>query len=374
MGVEFDRLLDPFTGPFEPVTDWNVRMPAGRVLRASGATGFVTDRRVNNAAVAVNRLLAAGEAVYWLHGAGGAGAETRGGFYVRSRPANAALLEKIAADQGVVFEGVPGPAPAAAAAWRISRPRIGLWDQYGGSMDSGWARWILEQFEFPFERVFAQRLDAGDLNTAFDALVFVEGGIPAGGGGSGRSGAAPANVPAEYQSHLGRVTAEKTLPTLRQFVANGGTIVAIGDSAMNLARHFSLPIENHLVEDGKEIPRNKYFVPGSLLALQVDVAQPVAHGMSAKTTAFFDNSPVFRLGADAAARGVTKIAWFEGQAPLRSGWAWGQHYLDGGVAAVEVKVGKGRVLLYGPEILKRAQPHGTFKLLFNALFLSAARP
>ena len=25
-------------------------------------------------------------------------------------------------------------------------------------------------------------------------------------------------------------------------------------------------------------------------------------------------------------------------------------------------------MLYGPEILQRAQPHGTFKLLFNALY------
>jgi len=76
---------------------------------------------------------------------------------------------------------------------------------------------------------------------------------------------------------------------------------------------------------------------------------------------------VFRLGPDAASRGVTPIAWFDSPAPLRSGWAWGQHYLDGGVAIAEARVGKGRLLLCGPEITFRAQPHGTFKFLFNAL-------
>ena len=88
---------------------------------------------------------------------------------------------------------------------------------------------------------------------------------------------------------------------------------------------------------------------------------------------FFDDSPVFALGPQAAAAGVTRIAWFDSKTPLRSGWAWGQNYLEGGAAAIESKIGKGRVLLFGPEILQRAQPHGTFKFLFNAIQLGGAR-
>ena len=90
--------------------------------------------------------------------------------------------------------------------------------------------------------------------------------------------------------------------------------------------------------------------------------------MRERTDFFFDNSPVFKLKPGAEAAGITSIAWFDSPTPLRSGWAWGQEYLNGGVIALEAKVGKGRVLLYGPEILQRAQPHGTFKLLFNALY------
>jgi hypothetical protein len=71
---------------------------------------------------------------------------------------------------------------------------------------------------------------------------------------------------------------------------------------------------------------------------------------------------------------VRTIATFETDTPLKSGWAWGQKYLKGGIAAAEVQVGTGRVLLYGPEILHRAQPHGTFKLLFNALLTLATVP
>ena len=90
--------------------------------------------------------------------------------------------------------------------------------------------------------------------------------------------------------------------------------------------------------------------------------------MKERTDVFFDNSPVWKLGADARVRGVTPVAWFDSPAPLRSGWAWGQAYLDKGVIAVDAQVGKGRVFLYGPEILMRAQPRGTFKFLFNAIY------
>jgi len=260
----------------------------------------------------------------------------------------------------------------------VRAPRIGLWDQYGGSMESGWTRWILEQFEFPFTRVYAPELDAGDLNAKYDVLVFVSGAIPAasppaaggrGGRGSG-AGPEPASVPAEYRAQLGRVTAEKTIPQLRTFIENGGTVIALSDSAMNLAAHLKLPIQNHLLENGEPLPPAKYFVPGSVLSARVDTSHPLAAGMRERTDFFFDNSPVFKLAPGAEAAGVRPFVRFDSPAPLRSGWAWGQQYLDGGVLAIDATIGKGHVVLYGAEILQRAQPHGTFKLLFNALYAS----
>jgi hypothetical protein len=90
--------------------------------------------------------------------------------------------------------------------------------------------------------------------------------------------------------------------------------------------------------------------------------------MKTYTDFFFDNSPVWKIGPDGAAKGVKALAWFDSKTPLRSGWAWGQQYLENGVIAAEVTVGKGRVLLFGAEILQRAQPHATFKLLFNGIY------
>jgi len=68
-------------------------------------------------------------------------------------------------------------------------------------------------------------------------------------------------------------------------------------------------------------------------------------------------------------KGVKAVAWIDSPAPLKSGWAWGQQYLDQAVEIIEAPLGKGHVVLFGPEIAWRAQPHGTFKFLFNGIYL-----
>src|SRR5262249_35356036 len=195
------------------------------------------------------------------------------------------------------------------------------------------------------------------------------GGGPGGRGGGG--GPNPQEIPEEDRSQIGRVTADKTIPQIRAFVENGGPVFSLSASALNLAQPLQLRIENHLVENGAPIPRSKVFGPGSVVTGKVDTSNPLAAGMTERTDFFFDNSPVFKLGPGAEAAGVKAFAWFDSPTPLHSGWAWGQKYLDGGVIAIEAPIGKGRVVLYGPEITQRAQPHGTFKLLFNALFSAA---
>ena len=356
MGIAFDRILEPFTGPFERITDWNVKPPAGTVTGSGKAAAYDLSFAQNDTVRAVNRLLAAGDTVV----------RTSTEYKVLNRTGTFGRVQSIARDLGVNFAGetvIKYVTP------EIRNARIGLWDQYGGSIAAGWTRWILEQFEFPFSRVFARELDGGNLNAKYDVLIFVDGAIPGRESGGPGGAAEPGDVPLEYRAHLGRITAHTTIPQLRTFVERGGTVVAIGSSAMNLAVHLKLPTEDHLTENGAPVPRSKFFVPGSLLTARVDTsgaATPSANGMREHADFFFDNSPVFRLASGAT--GVVPIAWFDTPSPLHSGWAWGQRYLDKGIIALQAAIGSGRVYLFGPEILQRAQPHGTFKLLFNALY------
>jgi hypothetical protein len=134
-----------------------------------------------------------------------------------------------------------------------------------------------------------------------------------------------------------------------------------------MADWLDVPVEKYVTA-----PREKYYIPGSLLSVDVDNSNPLAYGMPKQAVVFFDNSPVFKLRPDASLRGVSAVAWFSGAKPLVSGWAWGQEYLDGGTAVAEASLGRGKLFLLGPEVTFRGQSHGTFKLLFNALYAGSA--
>ncbi|HEX5076475.1 MAG TPA: M14 metallopeptidase family protein [Gemmatimonadaceae bacterium] len=382
MGVQFDRILDGFDCPCQPIAGL-ADPPAGTVASA-GAAGYLLSHNTNDAFVAVNRALKAGNDVYWLKSPMNANGKTypAGTFYIASKGNTTQMLQTLAKEKGLSFDGTS--AKPNGDALKLQPKRIALWDQYGGSMPSGHTRWLFEQFEFPYTVVYPQTLDGGNLSAKYDVIVFQGGAIPAPAGeGQGRRGGFgreidPSTIPEEFRGWLGRVTPEKTIPQLKKFLEDGGTIITVGSSAA-LAYYLGLPVTNHLVErtpqgQVRELPNDKFYVPGSILRVAVDNTAPVAAGLPDKLDVFFDEDPVFRLEPDAARKGVRPIAWFDSPHSLRSGWAWGQSYLDGGVAIAEANVGKGKLYLFGPEITFRAQPHGTFKFLFNGIYAGSTTP
>jgi hypothetical protein len=380
MGVHFDRILDGFDGPFQPITGL-ATPPAGTVSGVASAAGYLVSHEVNDAFVAVNRAIKAKAPVYVLRAPLSANGKRypAGTFYIGATSATTPMLQELAKTIGLSADGTT--ARPGADATLLHPVRIALWDQYGGSMPSGHTRFLLEQFEFPYEIVYPGTLDAGNLASRYDVLILPSGAVPANDRASGRGffdNNDSSAVPAEYRDRLGRVTIAKTVPELRNFLQAGGTIVAVGTSA-NLGLHLGLPITNALLErtsSGAErpLPAEKFYVPGSVLRVQVDTTQLVSFGLPRDVDVFYNNNPAFRLGSDAAAKGVKPLAWFANGTPLRSGWAWGQSYLDGAVEAVEAQVGKGTLYLFAPEITFRAQPHGTFKWLFNGIYGAEAQP
>jgi hypothetical protein len=332
MGVKFDRVLDPIK------IDTNVAYFGSNpyLILIAPAGKWVGDMTDSGTYLQASKALASGTSVNLYNSAG------------------SHLL-------GTGYLGQPET-----GALKLTMPRIALWDRYGGSMESGWTRWIMDQFKIPYTVVYPQELDSGNLNAKFDVIVFVDGAIPSELGP--KRAPNTEGIPEQYRSWLGNVN-QDTLPKLREFLDNGGSIVTLGSST-SLAKHLGLPVENYLVADGKPLPRTKYYVPGSILKVRVDYKQPVAWGtMNMEANVMFDNSPVFKITDTSR---VTPIAWFDTDKPLVSGWAWGQSYLKDGVAIAEAPVGKGKLYLFGPEILYRGQSWGTFRFFFNALLLSRA--
>jgi hypothetical protein len=367
MGVRFDRVLDAFDGPFERVDAAVV--PRGTIRGPSNPAGYFLHHHQNDAAVVVNRLLKAGEQVYWPRDR--SAGDTRNGtgmIFVKAGADTASILAQASVDLGVSAAGVA--AHPDGAALRLHAVRVGLWDRYGGASGSGWARWILERYEFTFERVYAQALDAGALRSRYDVLILTDEAVP------GRPRPPAAEVPPEYLATTGTITTERTIPRLKQFVEDGGTLILIGDST-SIAASLGVPVASGLVDrrsDGSTRPLGpeRFYVPGAVMSASVDNTTPLGYGFEPAVDVMFDKSPVFRLSPGPSA--ASRVAWFSSPTPLRSGWAWGQAHLEGGVAVADARVGRGRVLLFGPEIVFRAQAHGTFKFLFNGIFYSSAQP
>ena len=347
MGVKFDRILDGFDGPFEKLAA-EVRPPAGTITQVPAPSGYFLSHAVNDAFIAVNRLLKSNEEVYWIKTAFQANGKTypAGTHFIAARPGTLTKLQKMAQEIGLTFEATR--AKPGGEALKLRPVRIGLWDRAGGSVPSGWTRLVLENFEFPFSVVYQPGLESVDLAEKFDVLVFVDDSPP------------------------------QPVPQLKKFLQDGGTILAIGGSTA-LAFSLDLPVLDALAEiqpDGRalKLPRTQFYVPGSLLQAKVDNANPLAFGMPDRADFFFDNSPAFRLRPNAERSGVRTVAWYDSNAPLHSGWAWGQKYLENTAAVLEANVGKGKLFLFGPEILFRSQPHGTYKLFFNGIYYGRAEP
>jgi hypothetical protein len=340
MGVKFDRILEAFEGPFAPVT--SVRPPAGHITGVASPRGYLVSHHQNDAFIAVNRLLKAGEDVYWLHDRTIGGAPNGTGMmYVAARPSTRAILEQ-SMPLGLTFAGVADPAPADSL--KLAPVRIALVDRPTGTAPSGWVRWLLERYEFPFEIISTNALE--DDIARFDTLILTD----------------ELTVP------------RRSIPALQQFLEQGGTVLAIGDST-GVARDLGLPIGDALVTEDSEgrsrsLPSEMFFIPGSVLRVRVNNSTPLGYGFEPEVDVFFDSSPAFRI--DPGERAVQRVAWYATETPLRSGWAWGQQRLKDAVAVIDAKFGKGRVLLFGPEVTYRAQPHGTFKFLFNGIYYSKA--
>jgi hypothetical protein len=250
---------------------------------------------------------------------------------------------------------VDAPSGGGAHGKPYKRLRIGLWDTYGGSMDSGWLRYTLEKYHFDFKVIYPPQFGE-DLGEKFDVILFPDGAIPTGDRRGGNELLNDPTIPAELRAIMGDMNTER-IRSLEKFVKNGGRVVAIGSSGKNLASRFSLPVEDAL----EGVKGTDYYVPSSVLRMRVEPSW-LTRGYEEYVDVMFDNSPVYKVK-----EGATRIAWFDSASPLRSGWALGQDKLKDATAVALCPLGKGEVVLIGPEVNFRAQSDAGFKLLFNAL-------
>jgi hypothetical protein len=369
MGVAVDKLTGgAVNAQTEKVT--TAATPAGSITGTAKAA-YALDPRTNESFIAVNRLLKGGDAVYRSTAPVQVGGHSwpAGTFLVAPGQGTHARVEQAAKTLGLSVAALD--ANPSGDMLRVKAPRVGVYNPWGGNMDEGWTRWVLEQYEFPYATLRDKDIRAGNLRAKFDVVVLPDASYE-----SMLTGNAPGTMPEEY---VGGMTA-RGVQHLLQFTADGGTLVAM-DSATELPLTLmGLPVRNSV----SSLRDNEFYIPGTLLRLSVDNTNPVAWGMPKEVAAFFARSPVFEVGRQrgrfgdarepdpAKPAGINVVGTYPTKDVLMSGWLMGERYLHNKAAIVETTVDKGRVVLLGFRVQHRGQPHATFKLLFNSLYLGAS--
>ncbi len=348
--------LDRAVVPSTPV--WGERRPSY----------FLVDTRGTGGAIAINRALKGGLDARWL----AAPFEMEGYVYpagslvVGASKMARAVVERAASELGLRVAGAKGRPPGTATPLRAAR--VGLYKPWVDNIDEGWTRWLLEQYEFPFQTVTDSDIRQGALRSRVDVII-----LPDAPPDRLMSGHSPGTMPPEYTGGLGQEGVE----SLVAFVRAGGTLVTL-DSAGGLAIDaLGLPVR----DVARETNSNHFFCPGSLLRLHLDPMLPLAYGMPSETAGVFAYSSAYEVrtaaadsaqghAAGAASPNLQVVGRYAPRDLLMSGWLQGESVIANRAAVIDARVGLGRVVLIGFRAQHRAQSLATFRLLFNAIFSS----
>jgi len=264
--------------------------------------------------------------------------------------------------------------------YEVHASRAALYQPYIANMEEGWARLALDNHEIPYDTIHNAGIRAGNLNARYDVIV-----LPPAGPESIINGYPTDSTAPEFVGGIGH----EGVVALQEFVAAGGLLVCM-DQASNLAiDYFNIPVRN-IVRDK---PSTEFYCPGSVLRLWMDTSHPVGYGMPEWYSGYFAASQAFEIAEPAVGEKdapapenkldsgrksserfpVRVISRYSDTVLLESGWIRGEELIRDKPAIVEVAYGKGHILLIGPAVTRRGQPHGTFRILFNAIQYGANR-
>jgi hypothetical protein len=323
--------------------------PAGSV--SGGGSALILDAAQNNTFKAIGRAIELGARVRFVPGEA---SEVEGeagttGYWA---------IEGLSGDQrDAMVSDFALQARRGNASGPEVAPRIGLYRPWSPSMDEGWTRWVLEAYGVPFTSLYNPDVRAGELIDRYDVILIADIGT-----GTIVEGWSDANVPGRYAGGIG----EEGIRALDDFVRAGGTLVTINGSSRFAIDRLFLPVSDVV----RGVDNEDFSLGGSVVEIHTDPSHPVMSGMSPRAATMIGGSPVFTTEEGFEGRVLAKYA-SEGS-PLMSGYLLGEEYLHGYAAAIEVKHGEGQVVLLGMRPQWRAQPFGSFRILFNAAMYTDA--
>lgn len=350
-GVEVAATGEKLNVPLQRVISFS-RKP-GRLTSYAGAEWFFLDYGTTQAVKALQSLYQVPGQLFWL--ADSVREQEQlilpGSILIHTKEIR--RLEQIASEAYTDIRAISPP--AGLRVFPLTKPRVGLYQSRLANMDEGWTRFVLEKYLIDYRTLTDPEIRESPLEGQFDVIILphqtAEGII---------NGAKEGAMPPEFCRGIGQIGLQR----LREFVKNGGTLIALGNATEVPLQHFELTVRNGLLD----IKHEDYFAPGAFLSGVVHARHPLGFGLPRRIAVFNYQGPVFD--------GINfhSIVTYPGANLLRDGWLTGENLLALKSAIAEVPYDKGRVILFGIRPQFRAQTFGTFKLLFNAIIRGSAQP
>jgi hypothetical protein len=352
MGVQVAPVLEPVSAEqrtsLKPVQQFTA--PAGSVEGSGGV--FVLSHKTNASFKAINDILASGGRV----GFATTETETAEGAEVGAlvvSNVDREKLGKMARENSLTVKAV---ATAPKDLVSVKKPRVGLYRAWVPVIDEGWSRWILENYDFAPVTLRNGDIQAGNLRERFDAVI-----LPDAGPETIRNGFGAGVIRGEYTGGIGALG----VAALREFVQAGGVLITFNNASLFAIEDLGLPVKNVLAG----LKDEEFFCSGALLRVELqDMSDSAVWGLPHDPIVMFERGPVFE--AKEGFRGRVLAAYPNEQSPLMSGYLLHPEKIQGKAAAMEVQYGKGRIFLMGFRPQWRAQSHGTYKFIFNAIYES----
>jgi len=358
VAVEKTRLSEAEKKSLKPISDAD--WPEGSVDNPNAGV-FAVSHEANNATLLINELAKRKAGISLTRSEFQSGGTTY--------PAGTLLIDRIsdiaqlARKHHLSLKGLA--ARPHVKADNLREVRVGLYKPWAASMDEGWTRWLLEQYEFNLKNLDNKDIKAGNLNASVDAIILpdVDKEVIAEGKPKREEGQMKyfEELPPEYSGGISKEGAKN----LKDFVEKGGTLIALASSSDYVIDEFNIPVVNVLARAKPE----EFNCPGSLLRVHVNPNHPVTYGLPSEVGAFVNERIAFQTGLPGAELSRSVLAWYpkDSEDILLSGWILGAEKLERRTAAVALSFGKGKIVLLGFRAQHRAQTEGTYKFLFNAI-------
>ncbi|MEM4570299.1 MAG: M14 family zinc carboxypeptidase [Desulfurococcaceae archaeon] len=259
-----------------------------------------------------------------------------------TKPVNFTYIVSIAEKYNITIRALN---TTVAPVYEVYEPLVALyWPQRSGrmSMNAGWIKLILDKYGFKYEIITCENITTVDLSRY--TAVIIPDETPA------------ARVVTGITYPLKNGIGTEGVTRLKNYVSSGGILIVFNRASPFTITYGLTPPTIKAVTGAT--------LPGTILRVYINTTHPLGYGLTPELPVYAWGGPAFEAPKEYV------VAWYpsDPNTIVMSGYAANITIIAGKAALLDIPIGYGRIILTSFDPTYRAQTHGNFLILFNALY------